>query len=405
MEKQYDVMAAGHVCVDVIPEFPDTGASSIGDILRPGKLVIMGPAKIATGGPVSNTGIALKRLGNRVCFNARIGDDEFGKLTLDYLRNSGNADGIHVVEGAVSSYTIALAPPRIDRIFLHNPGTNNDYGPEDLDPDLIAQCRLFHFGYPPLMARMYADEGRELQRIFQIAKEAGATTSCDMALPDPASAAGKAPWNKILANVLPYVDIFLPSIEEAFYMLEPESFLQMKQAHGGAELIDLLTPQDYSRIADKLLALGTRMTSLKSGHRGFYVKTADRSTFDRMGAARPADPENWSRRELWCPAFRAPHVASATGSGDSSIGGFLTAFLRGESVERSLQAANCLGWQNVQVLDAISGIQTWERTCELLEEGLERHDVNVHADGWTWEEATGVWRGPSDRTAGVGQPA
>ena len=191
MVRPYDIMIAGHLCLDIIPRFPQTGSKNIADILRPGKLVNVESAKISTGGPVSNTGINMKTLGSKVCFCACVGDDVLGQLTVDILKASGNADGIHPVKGAASSYTVVVAPPGIDRIFLHNPGTNNYFGAENLDPDLIRQCRHFHFGYPPLMSRMFADEGRELEKIFRIAKEAGATTSCDMTLPDPSSPSGK----------------------------------------------------------------------------------------------------------------------------------------------------------------------------------------------------------------------
>ncbi|MBN2310728.1 MAG: carbohydrate kinase family protein [Candidatus Hydrogenedentes bacterium] len=396
MSRPFDVMAAGHVCLDLIPRFPNTGATELGAILRPGKLVEMGPVTISTGGPVSNTGIALRRLGRSVCFSARVGDDEFGRLTLDALRRSGNADGIHVVPGSASSYTVALAPPGIDRVFLHNPGTNHEFGSEDVDCGLVGQCRMFHFGYPPLMRRMYENVGEELERTFRLAKEAGATTSCDMSLPDPDSAAGKAPWKAILERTLPCVDVFLPSVEEALYMLEVDRFLQMKRDHGGAELIDVLTAADYTRLADALLAMGPAIVALKSGHRGFYVKTSAREAFDRMGAASPHDADAWSLRELWGPAFSAPDLASATGSGDSSIAGFLTAFLNGYDIEESLRTANCLGWQNVQALDAVSGIRTWEETCALLERPAPVNDVRPGAAGWVWHEERGVWAGPED---------
>ena len=227
-ENKFDVMVAGHLCLDIIPLFPDTGLRKIEEIMRPGKLVNVENAKLCTGGPVSNTGLNLKKLGNRVCFCACVGDDELGQMTVSILSQSGNAEGIHTLKGKASSYTVVVAPPGIDRIFLHNPGTNNFFAAADLDVDLIGQCRHFHFGYPPLMAKMFADEGRELVKVFKLAKEAGATTSCDMTLPDPSSPSGKVPWRKILESLLPYVDVYLPSIEESFYMLHPEKFIQLK---------------------------------------------------------------------------------------------------------------------------------------------------------------------------------
>jgi len=109
--------------------------------------------------------------------------------------------------------------------------------------------------------------------------------------------------------------------------------------------------------------------------------------------------ENWSGRELWCPAFRAPAIGSAIGSGDSSIAGFLTAFLRGLSIEQALRTANCLGWQNVQALDAVSGVKSWDETIALLEEGIPSLEANVEDTGRRWQEELGLWSGPGDRSA------
>ncbi len=400
MARTYDVMAAGHLCFDVIPNFPDTGARLISEVLRPGKLVHVDDAALSTGGPVSNTGIGLKILGSRVVFTARVGADDFGRMTMERLRQSGNADGIRIIKGASSSYTVALAPPGIDRIFLHNPGTNDVFCADDLKPKLIAQCRHFHFGYPPLMRRMYSDEGRELAKIFKIAKEAGATTSCDMALPDPASPAGKAPWKKILARILPYVDIFMPSVEEVLFMLERDTFLKLKEANGGSDLLDVLKAGDYTRLSGKLLKLGSKMTSLKAGRRGFYFRTQSKDAFSGLGASKPGNPDNWSNRELWCPAFFCKKVASATGSGDSSIAGFLHAYLTGLDLEVSLKAANALGWQNIQVLDAVSGIKNWKETQAFLRRSPKLEDLALdQAPGWTWDRTFKLWHGPNDACA------
>ena len=396
MTKEYDIMNAGHLCLDIIPLFPDTGAKTIGEIMRPGKLVNVNNAKISTGGPVSNTGLNMKELGMNVCFCACVGDDEFGGLTVDILNKNGNADGISVLKGEASSYTVVIAPPGIDRIFIHNPGTNNLFTADNLNIDLIKQSRHFHLGYPPLMEKLFADEGKELAKIFKTAKEAGATTSCDVTLPDPSSKSGKAPWRKILENILPYVDMHLPSIEETFYMLHPEEFLEMKAKHNNAELIDFITPERYSKIADEILDMGAKMVTLKSGHRGFYIKTASKEKFEGLGAAKPADADNWANRELWVAAITVEHFGSATGSGDSSIAGLLTAFLNGLTIEESLKYATCLGYQNVCVLDAVSGTKDWETTTKMIEANMPKIDVHLDSPGWKCIDEYGLYAGPED---------
>ena len=395
--RDYDVMIAGHLCLDIIPLFPDTGARNIDEIMCPGKLVNVNNAKISTGGPVSNTGLNMKKLGLNVCFCSCVGDDQFGKIALEMLSDSGNANGIKVLQGQTSSYTVVVAPPGIDRIFLHHPGTNNIFCADDLDVDLIKQSRHFHLGYPPLMEKMFADEGRELAKIFKIAKEVGATTSCDMTLPDPSSLSGKAPWRKILENILPYIDIHVPSIEETFYMLYPEKFLEMKKQHDNSELIDYITPEQYSQVADEILAMGAKMTTLKSGHRGFYIKTASKDKFKGLGAAKPADAENWADRELWAPAYVVESFGSATGSGDSSIAGLLTAYLNGLTIEESLKYATCLGYQNVCVLDAVSGCKDWSDTTEMIASGMPMIDAKMDNSGWKYHDDYKLWSAAKDK--------
>ncbi len=398
MSRPYDVMAAGHLCLDIIPRFYDTGARQISEILRPGKLVNVAEAAVSTGGPVSNTGINLKTLGSKVVFCARCGDDDLGHLTVTVLKRNGNADGVHIAKGFASAYTVAIAPPGIDRIFIHNPGTNDTFGPEDLDPNLISQCRLFHFGYPPLMRRMYESEGEELRQVLQTAKEAGATVSLDMSLPDPDSDSGKVSWRDILTKILPSVDIFVPSIEECFFMLHKEEFLEMKRAAQDAELVDLISPARYGEIAGECLSLGAKMVTLKAAHRGFYFRTGPKQCFEEMGAARPGDPDNWGSRELWAEAFVVDKMASATGSGDSAIAGLLTGFLRGLSIEKSLRCATVVGLQNLRALDAVSGIRPWEETGPMLEKDMPTLSAHLEGSDWKFSREHRLWIGPNDQS-------
>ena len=57
------VIAAGHICLDITPVFPGTGAEHLEDVLSPGKLVEVKEADVHTGGSVANTGLAMKILG------------------------------------------------------------------------------------------------------------------------------------------------------------------------------------------------------------------------------------------------------------------------------------------------------------------------------------------------------
>ncbi len=63
---------------------------------------------------------------------------------------------------------------------------------------------------------MYEDEGEQLIESYCRVHENGVITSLDMALPDPDSDSGRAP----------YADIFMPSAEEMLYMLERNRFME-----------------------------------------------------------------------------------------------------------------------------------------------------------------------------------
>jgi sugar/nucleoside kinase (ribokinase family) len=390
-DAQLDVMAAGHLCLDMTPQFGAATGQSFGEIMKPGTLVLMEGMTFSTGGAVSNTGIAMKIFGLGVGFVAKVGDDAIGKIIIDLLRARGNPAGIKVAPGAASSYSVVLAPPGIDRLFLHCPGTNDTFTSDDIDYRLVEQARLFHFGYPTLMRNMYLNDGEDLARLFQKAKQTGVTTSLDISLPDPNSPAGRADWRTILGRALPSVDIFVPSIEEAFFMLRPDAYRERRRAAAAADFIDHVTTDEYSVLADQYLALGCKVVVLKAGHHGWFLKTADAQAMGAMGKAAPADPAGWGGRELWCPAFVAREIASATGAGDASIAAFLTALVRGRGIEESLKLANCAGWLNLRAIDALSGLTSWQEVVETYPTLDVRDNAFLGEAGWAWNEAAKLW--------------
>lgn len=111
-----------------------------------------------------------------------------------------------VGDGESTSYSVILAIPGTDRIFLHHNGANNTFAAEDITEEMLCDKTLFHFGYPPLMKRMYENQGEELLKLFKKVKQAGVATSLDLASVDPASEAAKTDWEALLKKLLPLVD-------------------------------------------------------------------------------------------------------------------------------------------------------------------------------------------------------
>ena len=170
----------------------------------------------------------------------------------------------------------------------------------------------------------------------------------------------------------------------------------MKAEHNNAELINYITSEQYSKIADEILSMGAKMTTLKSGHRGFYIKTTSKDIFKGLGAEKPKDFDNWANRELWAPAYTVDNFGSATGSGDSSIAGLLAGYLRGLTIEESLKYATCLGYQNVCVLDAVSGIKDFKMTTDMIQSNMSSLDIHINGNQWNFSENYKLWVGPGD---------
>lgn len=351
-------VVAGHICLDIIPAIDVLPSDGV--LVAPGRLVSVGPAALATGGAVSNTGLALHRLGIPTRLMGKVGDDLFGRAILDVVRSRDAelAAGMIIDPSGPSSYTVVLSAPGLDRSFLHCTGSNDTFGAADVDPARLVGADIFHFGYPPIMRRMYADGGRELVSLMAGVKAAGLATSLDMAHVDVDSAAGRVDWRALLVAVLPFVDFFLPSLDEVLYMLDParcrdvmaRAGTQNPAAVGGFALLDELSKE--------LLAMGVAVVGLKLGDHGMYLRTtADAARLAEVGGL--ALDARWLDRELYAPAF-AVRVAGTTGAGDCAIAGFLAALLRGLGPEVALKTAVAAGACNVEQADAISGVPTWD---------------------------------------------
>ncbi len=388
-------MVAGHICLDIAPGFPAETQGDISHILTPGKLIDVQQAVIGTGGTVSNTGLAMAKLGMDVKLNGKVGDDAFGDIIKQRV-GPHRASSFKTVSDQGTSYSIVLALPGIDRMFLHHAGTNDTFSMDDIDYDTLSQCDLLHFGYPPLMRRMYQNDGRELYEIVKRAREMGVIVSLDMSLPDPNSASGRANWPVILKKVLPYVDIFLPSIEEIAFMLDRNLFDRRKAQTGHNDPVTAYTTEDFSRLSSSMLNLGVKLAAIKAGINGFYLRTAKRQVIDSLPPV-VHNTNHWSDRELWAPSYQADRFGSAVGAGDATIAGFLTAFLKGMDPISAIKAANILGAQSVREVDSIAGIENWPSTLEAIHDNSKLRNPLTRGIDWRFSELDQIYYGPNDQ--------
>lgn len=364
------IISAGHICIDITPVFPaGKNYERLSELFMPGKLINMDAADIHTGGSVANAGLALKILGNEVELMGKVGDDAFGAMIRDILA-SYDAGGLLVDKNSSTSYTVVLAVPGHDRIFLHNPGANNNFSNADIPEAALEDAVLFHFGYPPIMQRMYLDGGSELKAIFARVKSQGIATSLDMTAVDPDSEAGRVDWKVILRSVLPYVDFFVPSFEELCFMLDRERYERLA-AKGGDMTENLDMYAEVKPLADELIRLGGKVILIKCGCSGMYYRTGSAENLSTVGGRLGLDAALWADKEGIQRCFKADIVRSGTGAGDTSIAAFLTAVLRGRSAEESVALAAAEGACCVTGYDALSGLKPLEELEERIAQGWE----------------------------------
>ncbi len=370
------IIAAGHICIDITPMFKGEKCDNVTDLLVPGKLINVRAADIHTGGSVANTGLAMKLMGADVSLMGKVGDDEFGRMILNILEKYQAADGMIVDGYSSTSYSAVLAIPGIDRIFLHNPGANDTFTGEDLNFDLIKEAVLFHFGYPPIMAKMYENGGKELADVFKRVKEAGCLTSLDLAAVDEKSEAGKADWESIFEKTLPYVDFFLPSVEEICYMLDKEKYDELQMRADGRDVTEVLSiEKDVAPLADRILDMGCKLVIIKCGAAGFYYKTKDAEAFEELSALSGLEFNSFGGQAGFEKSYVPDAVISGTGAGDTTIAAFLTAMVKGYPFEKCLQLASATGASCVAAVDALSGLKPLAELEAKIDAGWEKQDL------------------------------
>ncbi|HIQ96890.1 MAG TPA: carbohydrate kinase family protein [Candidatus Limivivens merdigallinarum] len=368
-------IAAGHICLDITPAFKSKEEKDITEIFVPGQLIAMEQAKVSIGGSVSNTGLGMKLLGADVELMGMVGKDAFGQMILSELERYGADSKTMIVrEDIGTSYTVILAPAGIDRIMFHCSGANDEFVLDHIDLDRVKQANLFHFGYPSLMRNMYIDGGKELCRLLKAVHELGVAVSLDMAMFEESTEAGAQDWDAIVRTIMPYIDFFVPSVEELCIMLNRDRYHEWKERAAGRDVTSILDiEKDVKPLADRLLSYGAKVVLIKCGTPGLYFRTADKDTLKAIGGGIGAEiADTWAGKEAFEKSYLVEHVASGTGAGDTTIAAFLAAILEGRDWQDALHLATATGALCVQTYDALGGIIPLSEVQKKIDAGWQK---------------------------------
>jgi len=141
--KNYDVVVAGYICVDLVLDFKkNKSVTNLSNYFLPGKLIEINGMNFILGGVVANTGLALGIFNKKVFLNGLVGDDFLGKVAKDWFEKYNISKGILTTTLEGTAFSIVFAPPGVDRIFLESPGCNQIFDKSFINFNAISQSRL-----------------------------------------------------------------------------------------------------------------------------------------------------------------------------------------------------------------------------------------------------------------------
>ena len=169
--KHYDVVALGELLIDFAPH-------SVNEAGYP--VLSANP-----GGAPGNFLAALTKYGCRTAMIGKVGDDAFGRALVKTLEDAGIATGGIRIDPNVFT-TLAFvsldASGNRDFSFARKPGADTCLTPEEVDEELIADAKVFHFGTLSLTDEPAAGATRHA---IELAKRHGALISLDPNLRKP----------------------------------------------------------------------------------------------------------------------------------------------------------------------------------------------------------------------------
>ncbi|MDR3375679.1 MAG: carbohydrate kinase family protein [Ancalomicrobiaceae bacterium] len=274
---KFDAVFVGLTILDIagrpVESIPAGGGVHFIDEIR------LNPAGTAAGAVMNAA-----KLGINTATVACLGYDEKADVILAVYKKLGiDCSMVQRTDKVATSATILTIRPNGERPALHVRGASDQLFVTEAEFDAVCDARFLHLGGTGLLARM---DGGQSAKLLAHAKARGLTTTFDLIAPNQGTMA-------LLRDLLPNVDYFMPSFEEAAFLSGQD------------------TPE---AAADVFLGMGAKACIFKMGALGSFIRTRERSF--RM------------------PAFKVA-VSDTTGCGDSYCGAFVAGLAKGLDLEAS----------------------------------------------------------------------
>ena len=251
-----------------------------------GETILGDSYNIGPGGKGCNQAIAISRLGGKVNFISKLGDDEYGKLAINKLQKD-NIDTSNIIIS--KNHRTGVAGIHVDKNTGKNAitvvrGAPSSMTIDEINIDIIKQSKIFLTQLEvPLDVTLYC---------LKTAKKNGLINILN---PTPAC--------KLNNQFFELIDYFTPNETEAEF-------------YSGVKINN---EDDAKKSAKKLIKLGIKNVIITLGEKGLFYSNG--------------------KKEIYIKASKVKAI-DTTGAGDAFNGGFSVALLEGKEINECLYLAN-----------------------------------------------------------------
>jgi fructokinase len=281
--------------------------------------------KKAAGGAPANVAVACSRLGLKLGFVGKVGDDMFGRFLKGVLEREGvDVSELYLEKGEKTTLAFVSVDAAGERSFEFRRGADCLLRPEEIRADYIRGSRLFHFSSISLISEPARSATLKAVRV---ARNNGLKVTYDpnlrLNLWESAREARK--WIGVGMEMAEVVKL---NEEELEFMFGP-----------GIE-----------RGAEKVLETADRVF-VTLGERGCYYSDGT------------------------CRGYSGPYrvkVVDTTGAGDGFMGGVIYGTLKGWDAERTASFSNAAGALTIQGVGVIDSLPKLEDVLRLVKSAAKK---------------------------------
>lgn len=281
----FDVSCVGFAVLDIL-------GRPVTHIPEGGRADFIEQIRMTVAGTAAATAMDCAILGLRTRMVSAVGTDDLGDFMISKMQSYGMDTAMVARDpGNQTSSTILPVRPNGERPALHVRGTATSFTLTPAQYRDALDAPIVHLGGTGLL---WAFDGPPSVDFLKAAKEAGRTTTFDLIQANPETVEKVIP-------LLPHIDYFIPSIEEA------------------EEMAGTRGPADTARY---FKARGVRNAILTLGGDGVYIDPED------------GDPFTLPAHDI--------EVVDTTGCGDSFSAGIITGLSKGWDLRESARFASAV---------------------------------------------------------------